>query len=124
MKHETRYDEKNETLRIRLSEDVSVEEYGQLVAELNEMPAEMRTRLLINVVDVYKSVSLKRDSNASFSEKIKMVDGHRAAIVDHYPVMRMCGRALLALFTGDYEVRFFTKEAQALAWLKGGKHEV
>jgi hypothetical protein len=119
----TQYDEKSETLRVRLSGDVSAEKYEQLAAEINGMSPEMKVRLLINIVDVYKSAPLKGDSNDSSSGRIRMVDGHRAAIVDRYPVMRMCGRNLLALFTGDYEVRFFTKEAQALAWLKGTNND-
>ena len=118
MRHEIYYDELSETLRIRFSGDVSTDDYEQVVTEINRMPAEKKTSLLFNVTDVDRSVPLNRDSNSSFSGKIMMVNGHRAAIVDPYPVMRMCGRILLTLFTGDYEVRFFTGEEDALAWLK------
>jgi hypothetical protein len=119
MRHEIYYDEHNETLCILFSGEVSADDYEKVVTEINRMPAEKKTRLLFNVIDVDRSAPLNRDPNSSFSGKIKMVNGHRAAIVDPYPVMRTCGRSLLALFTGDYEVRFFTEEEDALAWLKG-----
>lgn len=121
MKHEIWYDVYSETLRIHFSGDVSADDYQQVVTEINRMPAEKKTRLLFNVIDVDRSAPLNRDSNNCFSGKIKMVNGHRAAIVDPYPIIRTCGRALLTLFTGDYEVRFFTGEEDALRWLKGGE---
>jgi hypothetical protein len=123
MGHEIWYDVHSETLRIHFSGDVSADDYQRVVSEINRMPADKKTRLLFNVIDVDRSAPLNRDPNNCCSGKIKMVNGHRAAIVDPYPIMRRCGRALLALFTGDYEIRFFTGEEEALLWLKGADNE-
>lgn len=117
MQHEVYYDELDEIVLMRLAGKVSAQEYELMADMVNAIPGEKRKRFLVDSSGFYKPPDDERDLPRRFAEKVTMKDT-RAAILSTIPHPLAVSRTLLNLFTGDYQVRFFTEKILALRWLK------
>jgi DNA-directed RNA polymerase subunit F len=119
--NEVWFENDQEILYVRLVGNLSDDKCKKVISEINETPAEKKSRLLIMADNFEILTGLDQDSSEFLSKKVVMKDGQKVGIVDIYPTTRVRRNFLLGLFFGDYQAQFFATREEAVKWLRNGK---